>query len=120
MHRPTFFSLSADRRALPGPSGGFSLVEVVLALLVAATGLLSIFGTIPGSLRQNQLFPIHTAGDHKITIADAKRIFHSKRRCNAGERKLRIIAVTDHILNTFGLGKVCQDLIEFIGINRQI
>ena len=55
MHRPTFFSLSADRRALPGPSGGFSLVEVVLALLVAATGLLSIFGTIPGSLRQNQL-----------------------------------------------------------------
>lgn len=50
----TSFPPSPIRRDPAGPSG-FSLVEVVLALLVAATGLLAVFGTIPGSLRQSQL-----------------------------------------------------------------
>ena len=36
-------------------AGGFSLVEVTLALLVAAGGLLTIFGVFPVSLRQSQM-----------------------------------------------------------------
>lgn len=47
MHRSAHFPASPPR--------GFSLVEVVLALLVAATGLLAVFGIIPGALRQSQL-----------------------------------------------------------------
>ena len=35
------------------PRAGFSLVEVALALIVAAGGLLAIFGVFPISLRQS-------------------------------------------------------------------
>jgi len=54
--RFTCFALVPPGRTPPGPaSSGFSLVEVVLALVVAAGGLLSIFGLMPGALRQSQL-----------------------------------------------------------------
>lgn len=45
-------------RSHTGPAAraaGFSLVEVTLALLVAAGGLLTIFGVFPVSLRQSQM-----------------------------------------------------------------
>lgn len=41
------------RRPAARRQGGFSLIEVNMALLVAAGGMLSIFGVFPGALRQS-------------------------------------------------------------------
>lgn len=42
-----------SRRSARRPRAGFSLIEVALALIVAAGGLLAIFGVFPVSLRQS-------------------------------------------------------------------
>ena len=95
-------SESARRRA------GFSLVEVTLALLVAAGGLLTIFGVFPVALRQSQMSRsdmgetafadsvLQTLGGNIRAIDDISVWNDPVKSMFPGEYRLKIIANITH------------------------
>jgi len=89
---PPFSTVSASpKKALPRLSQGFSLVEVTLALGVAAVCLLAIFGLLPIGLNSNQ------ASVEQTTAASLTRSIISDLRSTP------VVAGTTSVSTTYGI-----------------